>query len=291
MKSFEITYRYEAGDAPARPRPSDCDAALLRLEEGNRAFAALRDGSIDEDSPTRLIVPVDLGDLGLLAVGNARAPRQRPFAAVLGCSDARVPVELVFNEGPNDLFVVRVAGNGLGLDVVGSLKYAIERLGDSLKLLVVLGHSECGALTAAVDVFLNPGGYLDLATNHSLRNLVDRLLVVVHASAGSLRAVFGPGIVDRPAYRQALIETSVVINAALGAYSIQQEIAGSDASQLRAVYGVYLLETREVWTPRVGTTKEIGLAAPPRDLAEFSDLGKAVVRSKRIASLVAAGRE
>ena len=73
-----------------------------------------------------------------------------------------MPIELIFNEGPNDLFVIRVAGNGLGTDVLGSLKYAVDNLSGSLKLIVVLGHSGCGALTAAVDVFLNPENYLSL---------------------------------------------------------------------------------------------------------------------------------
>ena len=68
----------------------------------------------------RRVVPVDPRDLGLSGVGEA--PEQRPFAAVVGCSDARVPIELIFNEGPNDLFVVRVAGNGLGAEGLGSLE-------------------------------------------------------------------------------------------------------------------------------------------------------------------------
>ena len=79
---------------------------------------------------------------------------------MLGCADARVPVELLFAEGPNDLFVVRVAGNGLGDDVLGSLTYAVEHLTSSLRTIVVLGHSQCGAVSAAVDVHLQPGGYL-----------------------------------------------------------------------------------------------------------------------------------
>ena len=70
--------------------------------------------------------------------------KQRPFAAILGCSDARVPVELIFNEGPNDLFVIRVAGNGLGTEVLGSLKYAVENLGGSLSL------SWCWVIAAVV---------------------------------------------------------------------------------------------------------------------------------------------
>ena len=118
----------------------------------------------------------------MLASGDAPL-RQAPFAAILGCADARVPVELIFNEGPNDLFVVRVAGNTLGDDVLGSLKYAVEHLRMSLKLIVVLGHSGCGAVTAAVDVFLNPANYLSLASAHSIRMLVDRLQVAVHVAA------------------------------------------------------------------------------------------------------------
>ena len=229
------------------------------------------------------IIPVDARDLGLTP-GSTDAPKQRPFAAVLGCSDARVPIELIFNEGPNDLFVIRVAGNGLGTEVLGSLKYAVEHLGGTLKLIVVLGHSGCGALTAAVDVFLNPGNYLALATKHSLRNILDRSLVVVQASANKLLATFGSDIAHHPGYRRALIEASIVTNAALAAYSIQQEFVANDLTELRAVYGVYLLETREVWAPRLGNTKEVGLAAAPADLAGFADLGNAVVQSDRIAS-------
>ena len=82
----------------------------------------------DGTGVARHVIHVDPRDLGLDAQAQG-APRQRPFAAVLGCADARVPVELVFNEGPNDLFVVRVAGNGLGAEVLGSLRYAIEHLG------------------------------------------------------------------------------------------------------------------------------------------------------------------
>jgi carbonic anhydrase len=141
-------------------------------------------------------------------------PKQRPYAAVLGCSDARVPVELIFNEGPNDLFVIRVAGNGLGTEVLGSIKYAVENLGGSLKLIVVLGHSGCGALTTAVDVFLNPDDYLPLATKHSLRNILDRLLLVVQTAARKPLAAFGSDVVLRPRYRKSLIEASIVTNAA-----------------------------------------------------------------------------
>jgi carbonic anhydrase len=285
VKIVDIIYRYEAGDSPRKALPADSDAALLRLNSGNRDFAALLDHVKDESGDIQQIIPVDPRDLGLVS-GSAGLPKQRPFAAVLGCSDARVPIELIFNEGPNDLFVIRVAGNGLGADVLGSLKYAVEHLGGTLKLIVVLGHSGCGAITTAVDVFLNPGDYLALATKHSLRNILDRSLLVVQASANQLVSAFGSDVARSPGYRQALIEASIVTNAALAAYSIRQEFEATARTEMRAVYGVYLLETREVWAPRLGNVNGVGLAAAPHDLAGFVDLRNAVVQSERIVSYI-----
>lgn len=285
MKTFDITYRYSSGDGSIRPTPPDSHAALLRLEQGNKSFATFLD--YDEgESVVQQIIPVDLRDLGLPA--DSSVPKQRPFAAVLGCSDARVPVELIFNEGPNDLFVVRVAGNGLGIEVLGSLKYAVENLGGSLKLIVVLGHSGCGALTTAVDVFLNPREYLPLATKRSLRSILDGALVVVQASERKLVAAFGPAVVHEPGYRKALIETSIATNAALAAYSVQEELRANACTGIQAVYGVYLLESRAIWAPRSGGADGTGLAAAPRDLAAFVELGDAIVQSRRIESLVSA---
>ena len=137
MKTVDITYRYETRDTPATPRPLDSISALGRLNDGNLAFARLLDESTKEH--VERIISVDSRDLGL---GDTNFPKQRPFAAILGCSDARVPVELIFNEGPNELFVIRVAGNGLGTEILGSLKYAVNNLRGSLKLIVVLGHGK-----------------------------------------------------------------------------------------------------------------------------------------------------
>ena len=248
----------------------------------SKAFAALLDSVPEDDSPVRRMVQFDPRDLGLLQ--SEGAPSQRPFAAVLGCSDARAPLELIFSEGMNDLFVIRVAGNGLGSDVLASLRYAVEHLGDSLKLVVVLGHSGCGAVTAAVDVFLNPGEYLSLVDRHSLRGVLDRLLVVVRASALKLEAAFGPQVSQRKGYRRALIEASIITNAALGAYWVEQELTAQSA--LRAVYGVYLLETCKVWTPRLGHPEGDGLAAAPHDQAAFQELGDATVQSSRLMGLL-----
>jgi carbonic anhydrase len=283
---IDITYRFEARDTPARPHPSDSDAAVRRLCEGNRAFAALFKAAAGDAARAGTVVPVDARDVGLGA-GAQAAPKQHPFAAILGCADARVPIELIFNEGPNDLFVLRVAGNGLGTEVLGSLNYAIDHLGNSLRLIVVLGHSGCGALTTAVDVFLDPAKYLPLATKHALRGVVDRFLVVVDAASRHLLAAFGPDVASHPKYRQALVEASIATNAALAAYSIEQELGATDRKKLRAVYGVYLLETRQVWAPGPADTEEPRLAAPPEDFKQFKEFGAAIIRSARFQSLLA----
>lgn len=77
------------------------------------------------------------------------APHQEPFAAVVGCSDSRVPVELIFDQGVGDVFVIRTAGNNVGGDMVmGSVEYAVDHLG--VKVLLVLGHGSCGGVTSAI---------------------------------------------------------------------------------------------------------------------------------------------
>ena len=111
MKIVEITYRYDAdaGVTPVGSRPVDAQAAVDRLNAGNRAFGKLLDDLSDDMGTGRRIIEVDPRDLGFVHQGEDAAPTQRPYAAVLGCSDARVPIELIFNEGPNDLFVVRAS--------------------------------------------------------------------------------------------------------------------------------------------------------------------------------------
>jgi carbonic anhydrase len=284
MKTVDITYRYEQQDADASRRPADSEAALRRLNDGNRAFAALLEDFSNQAGGIQRIISVDPSDLGLLS-GGKELPKQRPFAAIVGCSDARVPIELIFNEGPNDLFIIRVAGNSLGTEVLGSLRFAVEHLSDNLKLIVVLGHSGCGALTSAVDVFLNPTDYLSLAGKHSLRYVLDALLIVVQACAKKIHEVFGPDILHHSGYRRALIEASIVTHAALAAYSIRQEFQTSP-TELQIAYGVYLLETRQVWTPYASKMNGSGLTTAPHNAAEFVALGDAILRSERIASLI-----
>ncbi len=285
MRTVELVYRYGSPHAHVRPQPPDAASARLRLNDGNRAFAALL-GHFDESGgPARRVVDVDPRDLGLEA-GGRHAPPQHPFAAVVGCSDARAPIELLFSEGPNELFVVRVAGNGLGADSLGSLSYAVENLRNSLRLIVVLGHSGCGALTAAVDAFLEPNVYLSMAADFALRGIVDRSLPAVDASARHLAEAYGADAANWRGYRQALIETSIAANAALAAYWARRQFPSAEGDGVRTAYGVYLLETREIWSPPSASGLEPSLAEPPEDPAGIMALSAAIVRSERISRLL-----
>jgi carbonic anhydrase len=126
--------------------------ALQRLRDGNSRFVAqLRSG---EASTTRR---------NELPVGQA------PFAAILGCSDSRVPVEIVFDQGLGDLFVIRVAGNIVAPSQVGSVEFAAERFGT--RLVVVLGHSQCGAIQTTLEELQRPTEM----QSRNLRSIVDRI--------------------------------------------------------------------------------------------------------------------
>ena len=105
----------------------------------------------------------------------------------------------------------------------------------------------------------------------------------MQACAKKIHAASGPGILRHPNYRQALIEASIVTNAALAAHSIRQEIR---QTEIQVAYGIYLLETRQVWTPYARGMKVGGLAPAPRDAAAFTELGDAILHSDRIASLI-----
>jgi carbonic anhydrase len=135
--------------------------ALTRLRDGNRRF-------VSGETPTQTLSH---------NVRRILSTDQSPFAIVLGCSDARVPAELVFDQGFGDLFVIRVAGNIVAPSQVGSVEFAAARFGT--KLVVVMGHSQCGAIAATLDELL------DGATNESrsLRSIVDRIRPTVSTLA------------------------------------------------------------------------------------------------------------
>jgi carbonic anhydrase len=280
---IDIVFRYDPKAPATASAPATPEEARERLCTGNRQFANLVD--LDASRSTR-IIPIDLSDLGI-ADEACKAPRQRPFAVVLGCSDARVPIELIFNQACNAIFVVRVAGNVLGSECLGSIDYAVQNLGGSLKLVVVLGHSGCGAVTAAVDAFLEPTRYLSFASSHPLRAIVDRIFVAVRAAAQSLEIARGPTVTRQPGYRAALIETAVALNAALTAKTLGQEFRDQLSPRIQVVYGVYHLVTREVSMPlAAGQGESAGLFAPPTTAEEFGDVGLCLAGGTEVARLL-----
>lgn len=129
-------------------------AAINRLRQGNQRFV---DG------------------VQSLSTLNSRAHRgdlvagQTPFAIILGCSDSRVPAEIVFDQGVGDLFVIRVAGNIIAPSLVGSVEFAAEKFGT--RLVVVLGHSMCGAVQATVEELERPSE----SRSPNLHSIVDRI--------------------------------------------------------------------------------------------------------------------
>ena len=127
--------------------------SLRRLRDGNRRFVAEVRGGARNGEARRTE----------LAAG------QEPFAIILGCSDSRVPAEIVFDQGLGDLFVIRVAGNIVAPSQVGSVEFGAARFGT--RLVVVLGHSNCGAITATLEELARPSA--DQSRN--LRSIVDRV--------------------------------------------------------------------------------------------------------------------
>jgi carbonic anhydrase len=136
--------------------------ALARLRQGNLRYAANRRSNASV-SPTRRAELTE---------------SQEPFAIVLGCSDSRVPAEIVFDQGLGDLFVIRVAGNIVAASQIGSVEFAAARF--STRLVVVLGHSQCGAVLATVDALEQP----DSNQSRNLRSIVD----LIRPSVEPLRA-------------------------------------------------------------------------------------------------------
>jgi carbonic anhydrase len=128
--------------------------ALRKLREGNRRFAS-----------------DDCGSEAVLSASRRRelTNNQEPFAIILGCSDSRVPAEIVFDQGLGDLFVIRVAGNIVAPSQVGSVEFAAARFGT--RLVVVLGHQRCGAITATLEELRRTTE----TRSRNLRSIVDRV--------------------------------------------------------------------------------------------------------------------
>ena len=188
------------------PAPSvDADAALAKLKEGNARFSSSK---VSQGKPTA-------------AKRAETAQAQHPFAIVLGCADSRTAPEIVFDQNIGDLFVVRTAGNLVDEHALGSIEYAVDHLG--VRLIVVLGHTRCGAVTAALAGDTAPG---------HVQSLVRDIQPAVKAAKGKDGNV---------------TDLTVAENARLMAAKIRNEASlGEFAKEVRIISGVYDLDTGKV---------------------------------------------
>lgn len=275
---IEITWRYDPAASFVEATPATAAEARDLLVAGNAAFAQL-----GGDGPSSVVVPVTPEDLGFGSAPGS-APRQAPFAALLGCADARVPLELLLSQGANDAFVVRVAGNVLAAECLGSLDYAVAHLAD-LRALAVVGHTGCGAVGAAVDAYLDPTSYLAITQSPPLRAVVDALMASVRGADVALAAAHGRDVVDRAGYRAALLDTAVVLNAAVVADAVRNQFKESVGDKLGVFFGVYDLVSRRVGLPggAEGDEPWVGQLLEPPSGEGVGAFALAIARSGRIA--------
>ena len=193
--------------------------ALEALQEGNKRFVA---GIRSVDTLVKQINRADF------------AKSQAPFAVILGCSDSRVPAEIVFDQGLGDLFVIRVAGNIVAPSQVGSVEFAVERFGTPL--VVVLGHSMCGAVIATIDELENPSS-----------NKSSNVLSIVNRIRSTIEPLFHTDLRNKP---DQLLESAIRANILAatnhlkhGSQVLEQLIL---KGELVIVGAEYSLETGEV---------------------------------------------
>ncbi|KPK08387.1 MAG: carbonic anhydrase [Betaproteobacteria bacterium SG8_39] len=193
--------------------------ALTRLREGNQRFVA------------------GVRSLDTLTSQTRRSEfvaGQKPFAVILGCSDSRVPVELVFDQGLGDLFVIRVAGNIVAASQIGSVEFAAAQFGTPL--VVVLGHTRCGAVQATLDELQRPSEN----QSRNLRSIVDRIRPAVE---GLLATELSH---DSAALARQAVRANVRVSANFLRHGspILEELIESD--RLLVVGAEYALETGQV---------------------------------------------
>jgi carbonic anhydrase len=283
---FEIVWQYNPSLEDRKFSPATANEAHHLLEDGNRKFAEWL-ANLKEGQISRRVLKIYPGEMEISDTTGS-VVKQNPFAAILSCADARVPTELVFARAANEIFTVRVAGNILAPACLGSLDYAVENL-ESLRLLAVLGHTGCGAVTAAVDSLQEQVNYIKMAVNQPLRVIIDNLIAVVNNAEKTLSRIYSPEAAQLPGYRSALIELAVSMNAALIASLIQKTYAPLLSNKLEVVYGIYNLQNRLVGRPAENEFPgnwQPGLFRPPEEEADLILLGDQLAGSDFIKNLL-----
>lgn len=330
--------RNQIRDSPAKApeKPKEAVGAIERLYDGNQLYADFIARCKGTGDPRPAVVELTPKEIGHVRTGEF--PPQLPFAAVLGCVDARAPVELLFSQGFDSLYVMRIAGNTLGPDCEGSLHYALHSFAalkpqpklraekqvapaaspedKPLRLVVVLGHADCGAVSAAVKTLLGEDGYrLDVDTGEfltedSVRGLLGRINVpAVRLAVQALPwEGFGRSANDRERYVKSIIELSVYLNAAWNAHDAQAIVDQYGIEPGRGVdvrYGVFdprdffvrsmegyrFEEVEKEKTLRPPGRPDEFLGSPPTSLGELFERAKAMAEELRRQQATAAGKE
>lgn len=197
--------------AQAESESPESGKALAKLAEGNRRFAEGRSVFPNIDRFRRT---------------ETSREGQRPFATIITCSDSRVPVEILFDQGIGELFVIRVAGNVCDTDEIGSIEYGVDHL--STPLFVVLGHTHCGAVTAVVN---------NAELHGSIPALVDNIIPAVEKAGKKLPGIHGDDLVPEAIRANVWQSIEDLLNGSSAvAYRIRQ-------GKTRAVGALYDLDT------------------------------------------------
>ena len=280
METVDYIYRYDPKNPSVKAPPYDPEQAKHALEDGNRIFSRWMN-TCGTGTEARGVQDYVIKCNGLTAPQAPKPgvmPKQAPFAVVVGCSDARVPVEMLFGQGFNELFVVRVAGNVMGDVCMGSIDFALTALIHSVKVVVMLGHSGCGAVAATVDSYLEPTKFWSKSTSHMLRTIQEKIFVAVREADNGLREIWGPQASAEPNYRAALIESAIALNAAHSAYDLRQEIDRDGKREVGVLFGVFNLLNHQVSMPVIPNApvsdKNVSLRHAPAKPQEFHTLAK-----------------
>ena len=277
---MDVIYRYDPFAPISARQIPDSKAAMDALINGNDRFKdmvqRMQERTMGGEAGDPIVIPMNPMTSGLPLFPGAM-PTQAPFAVVLGCSDARVPTEAVFDQSFNDLFVLRIAGNVLGSECLGSLHYALRHLKDSLKLVVVLGHSKCGAVTAAVDTHMSPDAYVNIACTYPLRSLVDQIQIAVRGSSNALEKYIGMSLPNLSLYRSLLVGVTAYVNAAVSALELQRELALYAQDGPEVVFGIYDFETLRVQSSPAADAPRLRPA--PRTAEELASYAAEIVEA------------
>ena len=277
---MDVIYRYDPFAPIVARQIPDSKAAINALVQGNDRFKAMvnrmQERTLGGDAGDPIVIPMCPMTSGLPLFPGAM-PAQAPFAAVLGCSDARVPTEAVFDQSFNDLFVLRIAGNVLGSECLGSLHYALRNLQESLKVVVVLGHAKCGAVTAAVDTHMSPNAYANIACTFPLRSLIDQIQIAVRGASHALETYLGTAIHDKSMFRSLLVGITAYVNAAVSALELQRELNLYGNTGPQVVFGIYDFDSLRVQSSPALDSELHRLRPAPRNAEELSDYAMEIV--------------